>query len=84
MQITIDIPEGYFVHQEVNVIAQQFKLYAALLMFQSEQLSRGAACEFAGVDIYTFMDACQKHKISVMNYPAKNIEADLARFNRGK
>jgi len=43
----------------------------------------GAACEFAGVDIYTFMDACQKHKISVMNYPAKNIEADLARFNRG-
>jgi len=58
MQITIDIPEGYFPHQEINVMAQQFKLYAALLMFQSEQLSRGAACEFAGVDIYAFIYEC--------------------------
>jgi hypothetical protein len=31
---------------------QQIKLYLALLMFQSGQLSRCAACEFAGVDIY--------------------------------
>ena len=28
--------------------------HAALLMFQSGQLSRGAACEFAGIDIYDF------------------------------
>ena len=81
MQVTIEIPDGYFISQDASLIAQQLKLYAALLMFQTGQFSRGAACEFAGVDIYTFMEACQKYNISMMNYPVKEIETDLARFN---
>ena len=84
MQVTIDIPDGYFVHQDRNLIGQQVKLYAALLMFQSKQFSRGAACEFAGVNLYTFMEACQKHRISIMNYPTEEIEADLEKINRRK
>ncbi|MCK5523691.1 MAG: UPF0175 family protein [Thiomargarita sp.] len=84
MQVTIDIPEGYFIHHDRNLIAQKVKLYTALLMFQSKQLSRGAACEFAGVNLYTFMEACQKHQISIMNYPTGEIEADLEKINRRK
>ena len=53
-------------------------------MFQSQQLSRGAACEFAGVNIYTFMEACQKHQVFIMNYPTEEIEADLEKINRRK
>ncbi len=84
MQVTIDIPDGYFVHQDRNIIAQKVKLYTALIMFQSQQLSRGAACEFAGVNIYTFMEACQKHRVSIMNYPTEEIKADLEKINRRK
>ncbi len=58
------------------------KLYSALLLFQSGQLSRGAACEFAGVDIYTFLAACKQHKIPVINIEVNDIEADLLRFQR--
>jgi len=36
-------------------------------MFQSGQLSRGAACEFAGVDIYEFYAACKLYQISVID-----------------
>ena len=60
----------------------QFKLYTALLMFQSGELSRGAACEFAGVNIYDFLAACKKHQISVINSCAESIEADVLRFEQ--
>ncbi len=59
------------------------KLYTALLMFQSGQLSAGAACEFAEVDRYTFLAACQRHRINVINYEEDEIEADLGRLNWG-
>ena len=55
MHLTLEIPDQYIRGQNQSQIAQQIKLYAALLMFQSGQLSRGAACEFAGVDIYDFL-----------------------------
>jgi hypothetical protein len=51
-------------------------------MFQSGQLSRGAACEFAGVDIYDFFTACKQHQISVINASEDSIEADVLRFQQ--
>ena len=55
MQLTLEIPDHFLQGHNQNQTAQQIKLYAALLMFQSGQLSRGAACELAGVDIYDFL-----------------------------
>ncbi|MEI7997797.1 MAG: UPF0175 family protein [Methylococcaceae bacterium] len=80
MQLTLEIPDQYIQGQNKSQIAQQIKLYAALLMFQSGQLSRGAACEFADVDIYDFFLACKQHQISAINTPVESIEADLSRF----
>jgi hypothetical protein len=67
MQITIDIPDHYLINQNLPQITQQLKLWTALLLFQSGQLSRGAACEWANVDIYTFLAACRDHQISVIS-----------------
>lgn len=82
MQITLEIPDQYLDKQSQNQAAVQIKLYAALLMFQSGQLSRGVACEFAGVDIYNFMLACKQYHISVINTTAEIIEADVLRFQQ--
>jgi hypothetical protein len=82
MQITLDIPDCYVNQQNQTQIAAEIKLYAALLMFQSGQLSRGAACEFANVDIYQFLKACKQHHISPINITAETIEADLLRFQQ--
>jgi hypothetical protein len=41
MQLTLEIPDKYIQGQNQIQTAQQIKLYAALLMFQSGQLSRG-------------------------------------------
>ncbi|MFI3196687.1 MAG: UPF0175 family protein, partial [Methylococcaceae bacterium] len=80
MQLTLEIPDQYIHGQNQSQIARQIKLYSALLMFQSGQLSRGAACEFAGVDIYDFFLACKQHQISAINTPVESIEADVSRF----
>lgn len=82
MQITLDIPDQYVSSQNQNQTAQQIKLYAALLMFQSGQLSRGAACEFAGINIYDFLNACKKYNISLINTTAQAIEDDVLRFEQ--
>ena len=83
MQLILDIPDKF---QQLGLdkssLSQQVRLFSALLLFQSGQLSRGAACEFAGVDIYTFLTACKKHKISVVNTEPDDLEFDLVRFNQ--
>lgn len=82
MQLTLEIPDQYIQGQNQSQTAKQIKLYTALLMFQSGQLSRGAACEFADVDIYDFFLACKQHHISVINTPTESIEADVLRFQQ--
>lgn len=82
MQLTLEIPDQYLQGHNQNQTAQQIKLYAALLMFQSGQLSRGAACELAGVNIYDFFTACKQHNISVVNATEDAIEADVLRFQQ--
>jgi hypothetical protein len=82
MQLTLEIPDQYLQGQNLSQTAQQIKLYAALIMFQSGQLSRGAACEFAGIDIFDFFLACKQHRISSINTSVESIEADVLRFQQ--
>ena len=84
MQLTLDIPDKFLPEDQdtKNSLTKQVRLYSALLLFQSGQLSRGAACEFAGVDIYTFLAACKKHNIPVVNFEPDELESDLTRFKQ--
>jgi len=84
MQVVLNIPDEYFLHVTVLEMAKCLKLYTALIMFQSGQLSAGAACEFAEVDRYTFMTAGKKHRIQVIHHEEGDIEADLERLNQGQ
>ena len=77
MQLTLEIPDKYIQDQNQHQAAQQIKLYAAMLMFQTGQLSRREACEFAGVDIYDFFQACKDHRISVINVSVESIEVEV-------
>jgi len=77
MQIVIDVPEQYLLDDTVESLTDRFKLYTALMMFRTGKISAGAACELAGVDRYTFMAACRRHDIPVVNYPPEELEAEL-------
>lgn len=84
MQLTLDIPDKFLPpdQDKKNSLTQQIRLYSALLLFQSKQLSRGAACEFAGVDIYAFLAACKKYNIPVINIDPDDLESDVTRFKQ--
>jgi predicted HTH domain antitoxin len=78
MEITLEVPDQYLVDQGPAELARRIKLYAALLMFQSEELSAGAAAELAEVDRFTFAAECQKHGIPLVDYPAEDLRGELA------
>lgn len=82
MEIVLTIPDQYVLDYTIQEMGRMMKLSTALLMFQMGQLSAGAACEFAGIDRYAFFEACQEHRIPVVDYDADEIAEDLQRLSR--
>ena len=83
MQITLEIPDHLLPpQQDKTSLAQQLKLHTALLLFQACTLSRGAACEFAGIDIYSFLAACKQYRIETISTDIDEIEAEVTRFKQ--
>ncbi len=80
MEITVDVPKRYLLETDELRMAQKLKSCTALLMFQTGKLSIGAACEFAGMDRYSFMEACAEHDIPVINYDPDELETELKRI----
>jgi predicted HTH domain antitoxin len=68
----------------MSELVGRLKLSTALLMFKTGQFSIGAACEFVGVDFYTFLDACQQYQIDVVDYEPDELEVDFAALTDGE
>lgn len=64
-------------------LAYRKRLYAAVLMFQSGELSAGAAAEFAQVDRFTFAAECERHGVPLVDYPVEDLDRDLASLRTG-
>ncbi len=83
MQIVVTVPDQYALDFSANDMAKRLKLSAALLMFRAGKFSAGAACEFAGIDRYAFLEACRQHRIDAVDYDPDEIEADFAALIQG-
>lgn len=82
MEITVEVPEQYLIDSSPAELGRRIKLYAALLMFQSGEMSAGAAAEFAEVDRLSFAAECQRHGIPVVDYPAEELRAEIGSLRR--
>ncbi len=82
MQLVLEVPEYFTVDYTATELVQQIKLYAALIMFRSGQISAGAACEFAGIDRYAFLTACKKHDIDTVDYDENELENEIKPYTR--
>ena len=78
-EITIPYPAGLeeSVQTTPGEVQQQIRLMAALKMFELGKLSSGRAAELAGLSRMGFFDACARYKVSVFNYSADEIEAEI-------
>ena len=59
-------------------LADQVKLMAALKMFELGKISSGNAAELAGMSRVDFFAACGRYHVSLFNYSAEKIEAELS------
>lgn len=84
MQITLDIPEQYLIDESPAELGRRIRLYAALLMFQSGELSAGAAAELAQINRFTFAAECDKHGIPLVDYPADELRAELESLRQAR
>ena len=80
MQLTLQIPDMYFVNYQKQNIAKQMKLYTALMMYRSGKVSAGAACEIAEIDRYVFLAECKKYDIPVINYSIDEVKNELQQY----
>jgi len=78
-QVTIPYPAGLeeSVQTTPGEVEQQIRLMAALKMFELGKLSSGRAAELAGLSRLGFFDACARYKVSVFNYTADELEAEI-------
>jgi predicted HTH domain antitoxin len=83
MELVVQIPDRYLLDISASELAGQLKLSAALLMFRAGRFSAGAACEFAGIDRYVFLEACRRHRIDVFDYEPDELEADFIALQQG-
>lgn len=79
---TIDVrhPAGFewAVHLNKRELEQNIRLMAALKMFELGKVSSGKAAELAGMGRVQFLETCGQYGVSVFNYPAEEIEKELA------
>jgi predicted HTH domain antitoxin len=55
-------------------------MYAALGLYQSGELSIGAASELAGVDRYTLLDFCKREGVTLSTQTPDELETEFKRF----
>lgn len=80
VEITLEVPGQFSVDRDPAELARHIKLSAALFMFQSGEISAGAAAELAGVDRFRFAEECQRHGLPLVDYPGEELRAELARM----
>ena len=53
------------------------KILKAVKLFESGSLTMSEAAKKCGCTIYEFIDLLYKYNISVINYPASDLESDV-------
>jgi predicted HTH domain antitoxin len=61
-----------------SITVGEARLYLAMKLFEIGRLSCGEAAELAGYSQRTFMELLGKHSVAVMDYPASELQDDLA------
>ena len=84
MQISFSLPESQFVAETPEAVTQKIRLYAALGLYQSGELSIGAASELAGVDRYEFLEICKHEGVTLHTQTPDELEAEFKKLKTGE
>lgn len=83
MQVSFSLPESQFVAESPEDVTKKIRMYAALGLYQTGELSIGAACELAGMDRYSFLDFCKQEGVTLRTQTPEELEAEFKKFSSG-
>jgi predicted HTH domain antitoxin len=84
MLISFSLPESQFIAESPEAVTQKIRMYAALGLYQSGELSIGAASELAGVDRYDFLDFCKHERVTLHTQTPDELEVEFKKIKAGK
>lgn len=84
MQITFSLPDNSFITESPEEVTRKIRMYAALGLYQSGELSIGAASELADMDRYAFLEFCKQEGVTLQTQTPEELEADFKKFTSGK
>jgi predicted HTH domain antitoxin len=84
MQLTLDIPEKYFIFQSPAALARLLKLNTAIDLYRQGRFSASAAAEFVGdLDRYEFLYECRQRGIEPQTYESTDeLQAEIEMLAR--
>lgn len=80
MQISFSLPTSQFVAESTESVTQKIRQYAALGLYQSGEMSIGAASELAGVNRYAFLEFCRHEGVVLHTQTPDELEADFRKL----
>lgn len=84
MQLTLDIPEKYFIFQSPAALVRLLKLNTAIDFYRQGRFSASAAAEFVGdLDRYEFLYECRQRGIEPQTYESTDeLQAEIEMLAR--
>lgn len=82
MQLTLEIPEKYLIHQTPSELVRLLKLNTAIDLYRRGRFSAGAAVEFIGnMDRYEFLYECRKRGVEPQTYEGtEELQSEIDRL----
>jgi predicted HTH domain antitoxin len=77
MQISFSLPENLFIAESPESTTRKIRMYAALGLYQSGELSIGAACELADMNRYSFLDFCKAEGVTLRTQIPGELENEF-------
>jgi predicted HTH domain antitoxin len=70
--LTLNFPD------DLDFDSKEMTLFLAAKLYEDGKLSLGKAAQTAGMSYRDFMDALSSFGVSIFNYPAEDLDRDLA------
>lgn len=71
-KLTLNIPD------KIDLDPKETTIFLAAKLYESGKLSLGHAAELAGLSKYAFAEIIGNYGVSLMNYPAEDINRDVS------
>ena len=83
MLISFSLPDNQFIAETPEMVTKKIRMYAALGLYQSGELSIGAASELAAVDRYEFLDLCKHEGVVLHTQTPDELEMEFKKNSEG-